>query len=1025
MSEEVMRLAAEVTDRFSAPIRDMTRQLAALNKLAQQQNKEGVVGTKEHIKLFRELHQTTHRLSDEVKGGLTPAMAAFGLGSLSVASAIAAVTKSVIDFGANARNLSNLAKFSGFSADTVHGLEELSEGLGSTKGDMDNFIKSFSTNMDQWSRLNRGALAEFFATQASPQIRQFGLQLKNAGTQAERMDLIFGFLADSRWSDIQRKILTDALGLPEAFAHARAGAKELYEAINKEIKPLDPGWEARAQQYNKSIALLKASIGNLALHIGDDLSGSFAQMGDIVRKFIDENGPQIQKFFKDAGKWVESADWQQFGRDVRDVTHDVAVAARAIDSAAQSVGGWKNVIEALIAIKAATWFYGVASSVAALSSSLVALGRVVVPPWLLAIGAGVGAAHEVIKKREEEISKEQTGEVDREAIAKMPWWQRGAVWAQENLFGADVRQFPGTTKEPPFSERFGNWGEAAKKMNYLAPAQDAANLIKASFGGFTSEGPNPLRAAQSAIRFPTEETLGGAGSRSTGDAIETIAVGTRKGVYDGMWDFYNSYNAVGGAAGGGLGAAAGVRRASLEQGDRGAADATGRAAETAAGPPIGTESLAELGGPGGPKKYPGAGTPAASQIPNADKMYSALRKIGFDHEHAAMLLGEGSNESAMLRQTNAAEGASGLIHFRQGRLAGLRAIARGRGDMNPDANAEYLMKEITTGANLSPGQAAAAKEFMAAKTLPAMAQAMRRYISYATNTTGTRLQSAEQWSDYYRNKSGTPPHFAIDQIRKSVEGMKAATSGALTDLPAAPGHSPNLGSIDPRLREALSAARQQFEQLHPGYNVAATSGRRDTAGPHSSRSGAIDMQIFGPQGALSNRGGDPTGFYHQYARIAYGEMLARHPELAGKFAWGGAFPTGLGGAGPPDLMHFDLSGERGRWTENWMSRMGALPGLSYGGIQEAAQKAQESAALHGAALRQHFGHRGMRQTDLLEDARRAGMAGTMQHKVRGDARLQVDFNGLPRGTQTKISGDGMFTQLALNRGRIPYADTEA
>jgi hypothetical protein len=108
-----------------------------------------------------------------------------------------------------------------------------------------------------------------------------------------------------------------------------------------------------------------------------------------------------------------------------------------------------------------------------------------------------------------------------------------------------------------------------------------------------------------------------------------------------------------------------------------------------------------------------------------------------------------------------------------------------------------------------------------------------------------------------------------------------------------------------------------------------------------------------------------------------------------------------------------------------MSRMGALPGLSYGGIQEAAQKARESAALHGAALREHFGYRGaMKRTDLLDDARKAGMAGTMQHTVKGDARLQVDFNGLPRGTQTRISGDGMFTQLALNRGRIPYANQE-
>jgi hypothetical protein len=44
-------------------------------------------------------------------------------------------------------------------------------------------------------------------------------------------------------------------------------------------------------------------------------------------------------------------------------------------------------------------------------------------------------------------------------------------------------------------------------------------------------------------------------------------------------------------------------------------------------------------------------------------------------------------------------------------------------------------------------------------------------------------------------------------------------------------------------------------------------------------------------------------------------MMQLHPELAGQFSWGGAHGTQIGGGGPPDLMHFDIGGERGHYSQ--------------------------------------------------------------------------------------------------------------
>jgi hypothetical protein len=160
--------------------------------------------------------------------------------------------------------------------------------------------------------------------------------------------------------------------------------------------------------------------------------------------------------------------------------------------------------------------------------------------------------------------------------------------------------------------------------------------------------------------------------------------------------------------------------------------------------------------------------------------------------------------------------------------------------------------------------------------------------------------------------------------RAGVGGLGAGSGGrgGIT----IPGRS--LAGVSPVLQQLLGGAKTEFEKANPGYTIQATSGARP-GGPSSSQhagGNAIDMQIVGPNGqAIPNTGNDPSGLYHQYARYVYAEQQANHPELNGKLAWGGAFGTQLGGGGAPDLMHFDLGGERGHWTMNRPSQLGGLP----------------------------------------------------------------------------------------------------
>lgn len=161
---------------------------------------------------------------------------------------------------------------------------------------------------------------------------------------------------------------------------------------------------------------------------------------------------------------------------------------------------------------------------------------------------------------------------------------------------------------------------------------------------------------------------------------------------------------------------------------------------------------------------------------------------------------------------------------------------------------------------------------------------------------------------------------------------------------------PLRGGVDPRIQEIVNAGATHLPE---GYSLKMISGFRG-AGQANHNGNAADYQIIGPDGkALSNRGNDPTGMYQLLARYSFGEMLARYPELKGKFAWGGAFGTKLGGGGPRDLMHFDINGERGRYDQFQLRNMGPVPGAKYGvtsGVPTPAEAVRNVPAAPAATL---------------------------------------------------------------------------
>jgi hypothetical protein len=212
-----------------------------------------------------------------------------------------------------------------------------------------------------------------------------------------------------------------------------------------------------------------------------------------------------------------------------------------------------------------------------------------------------------------------------------------------------------------------------------------------------------------------------------------------------------------------------------------------------------------------------------------------------------------------------------------------------------------------------------------------------------------------------------------------------------------------LQGVDPKLREIMAAAQTH---LRAGYSMVVTSGyraptrqRRGSERSMHGRGEAIDVQIFDPHGQpIPNEGSDRTGMYTRLARAALTEQLKRYPDLKDKLAWGGAFGTQIGGGGPPDLMHFDLGGDRGHWIERRLAKLGPLTGESDGNqpIIVKPTAAEDRAAVD-------VGARKVRTV-----------------KIEANGKLRAEVNA-PHGTEVKVEGGGAFKKTETER-KLPTVE---
>ena len=124
-----MKLAAEVVDRFTKPMRAMRDSLIRLTEDTKKAHAAGTKDAKKHQEAFGDLGKTIGQVDERIKSSITPTMAAFGVTTLTVAGAVATLKNTVFGFGQTTRQLSFLSRETGFTVQRLRELDALSRRL--------------------------------------------------------------------------------------------------------------------------------------------------------------------------------------------------------------------------------------------------------------------------------------------------------------------------------------------------------------------------------------------------------------------------------------------------------------------------------------------------------------------------------------------------------------------------------------------------------------------------------------------------------------------------------------------------------------------------------------------------------------------------------------------------------------------------------------------------------------------------------------------------------------------------------
>lgn len=320
--DEAIKIVIEVVNKFAKPLEDVKRSLRGFDK-------EGE-GAGKIKKSFDSLRQSTTEVTRAIQTGLGPALTAFNVGSLSVATAIGGMVAALRGFAESTTVLSRLSRETGFSIDKMKQWEAIGRRIGVTADETRGAFRGFYENI-RLLRLGLGNAPEFYRLGLGRQLDE----LKKIKDNETAFDYILNVL-DHIAEPAQKRIWLKINHLPEGWAAVdRAERDALIAEYKKTAAPITPSGVAAATGFTETLERIRDAWSNLLDRMAQ--SGTLDALTDLLEEFrkvlvSPELGKTLTGVFKQLTGIVENI--LQGGKLLGYSTAPAAAAASATSATA-------------------------------------------------------------------------------------------------------------------------------------------------------------------------------------------------------------------------------------------------------------------------------------------------------------------------------------------------------------------------------------------------------------------------------------------------------------------------------------------------------------------------------------------------------------------------------------------------------------------------------------------------------------------------------------------------------------------
>jgi hypothetical protein len=325
--EEVLRMVASARDQASGPLRKVEDALRGLGKRGGEQSKQ-------LRESFKTVHEQFSKVAEVAKEGVSPAIEAIGVSSLSAVGAVAALVAGLKSFVEQGDDVAAFGRRVQLTTNTIRGLEGVADKFHVDAGAIRQGEQSFTDAMFQIRR-RRGEVYAHLLAQRRDLAQELSSTPETTEGNEAALKSFLKVLEDVKrvhGEPTARAFSKEVFGTDAFVDLLRKGNAGLSEAVALTLKLRGNMDTEASEKWVSNWSDFKAAIEGVRNEVGNDLLPDLTELARQAQGFFAEHRAEI-------------------GRDIASSVRDIAGAIKGVNSGVQAIGGWKVIFEGLIALK--------------------------------------------------------------------------------------------------------------------------------------------------------------------------------------------------------------------------------------------------------------------------------------------------------------------------------------------------------------------------------------------------------------------------------------------------------------------------------------------------------------------------------------------------------------------------------------------------------------------------------------------------------------------------------------------------